>query len=252
MKMDLSKKEEEVAEVAKNEIIAAETAAVQELEPQRIGEIAGDIDEGDFAWPKLNLVQGVGKLSEEWAPGTLLFEKEVPLITPAASESGVSSVTDMLDITVLNARKQFCENLPFGSEETAMVVDTEAEAIELGGGAKPGKYVDNEPPAWIPFAQILVLFKAPNEAVAQSCGYEFDGDNYGVGLYRVQKTSWNFFKIVNTARMFRLRNGLHTGGWKMYAARERSGENMVWKPKLKHDGLHSPEMIEFAASIVGG
>lgn len=250
-KMDLSNNEEEQEDV-KHEVAevsnSTEIVPEEEYDSPALGQISGERDDKDYSWPKINLVQGVGALSEEYSPGTLLYEKQIPLLVPKKSDTGPDSVTDgSLEVTVLNALKRYQKYVPFGSDEPTEVVDTKRE-VEARGGVT--EWIDNVPPTWTPFAQILFLFKCPSPELEAACPYEFEDARYGMALFRVQKTSYSVFQTISTASDWRLKKGLHLGKWQLDASRVRAGENMIWKPALKGAGMHDAAFVQWLSEIM--
>ena len=216
-----------------------------------LGGVSGEVLDTDYNWPRLNIVQAVGPLSANWAPGTVLYEKSLilasPVVDPATGQVDNSKPSQPgIGITVLNMRKQYRENLPYGRDEMPEVVDSVEEVTERDGTLQ---WVDDEPPSWVSVAHLLVLVAATNPVVAANFPFEFGGVKYGLALYSVQKTSYGVFKTVNSATRGRLRGGLHLGGWTMHVKREKAGKNFVWKPHFNPAGQHPPELVNWIAGL---
>lgn len=248
-KMDLTTdaKENAIAEVnTTREVVVAEHEEVRSDE-LKLGQISGEVEERDFNFPKLNLVQSVGPLSGNFDAGTIVYRKEKALLRPVRKdgEETATRTDGHLVVTVLNAKKQYIEVVKFG--DPGAIVDTAEEVRALGGTTK---WVDNVPPTFTPLGTMLFLFESPEPLQG---GYEFNGTHYGLGLFAVKKSQYSAFKTVCTASQFHLSGGLHTGAWNFSAVRERSGKNMVWKPKLEINEekmQHSPEFIEWVSTLL--
>jgi hypothetical protein len=150
-----------------------------------VGGISGEIDKGDLTMPKLNIVQSVGPLSEDFKPGSILFRKELVLVPPADDPK---EWTKPLEVTVLSARKQFQEVKEYDSDEMGRTVDTMAEVEAVGGWID---WRNDQKPPWRPILTALVLIKAPtNEIADQFTLAGPDGGSYELGLWVMTGTSY--------------------------------------------------------------
>ena len=76
--------------------------------------LEGEFLPQDVVLPRINLVQSVGPLSELFAPGGVVYNKEITL------SDGASPVS----LTVMRIRKQYQEYVPYGGDESPRMFDT--------------------------------------------------------------------------------------------------------------------------------
>jgi hypothetical protein len=214
-----------------------------------LGEMAGELDMKDLIFPRLNLVQSVGPLSEEHAPGTLLLQKQFRLLLPKQTPDGQPKRTEgTLWLTVMNTRLQYREVTPYDSEGMGATANTKAEVEEQGGTTD---WEGGEPPTWDKEAICLVMIRATTDEARANLPLEHDGEKYALALVTFKRTSFNCYRDIFTHAQYRLKNGLHTGAWQLEATREKKGENFVWVPHLIPAGENSPEMIKFIEGALG-
>ena len=136
--------------------------------PPTMGVVVGDIDSSDINMPRLNIVQGVGSLSELFSPGQVVMNQEIVL----------SNGTTPIELTVLAARKQFVENLAYDAESRPRVFDTLDEVHAAGGSIN---WIGNMRPSFVPVLHVNVLIKAP-QGVEGSFPIHYNGEDYALGL----------------------------------------------------------------------
>lgn len=218
--------------------------------------VTGNIDNSDITVPSLKIVQAIGPLSENFDGGILVLNGEVPI----TDEPDPSNPTP-IELTVIQVRKQFEENLDWPSEERPRVFDTEAEVIANGGHTQ---WINNQKPPFSPIATMLVCIKAPDtedETILANFPYGFETRNkeskplegrYALALYKTKGASYTrAAKMVFTAAtMSDLKaKGLPFGSWAIGARREKINGNMVFVPVLKRTGTHPQEFVDFVKSM---
>jgi len=234
------KQNEKTTPAAAKEIAVVEQAVripQAQTAPPPSGSVEGEFLPGDFIIPKLHLAQSVWPLSETFQPGAFVYNKEIAL------SDGVKP----LSVTVLRIRKQYVENVPYGSDEIARVFDTLDEVKQAGGWID---WKDNQKPPFGPMLHALVLIKSPTGPDLMF-PYEFEGGYYGVGLWTLRSTAFTRVgKTLITASQFSLKNGLHQCGWTLTSKREKIGMNFVFVPVLRQEAPHSQAFVGFAAGLL--
>lgn len=230
---EIAGSDENLSEVNEETTLMASTRET----PLPLGAVAGDISTDDIVIPRMNLVQGVGTLSELFTPGSVVLNKEVVLTTGETP----------LELTILSARKQFAENLPFDSEEKPRVFNTLDEVKEAGGSIE---WVNDEQPSFAPILHLQLVFKAPDGADNYAYPLEFDGKPYGLAVWTLRGVAYTRAgRNILTAARFALRDGLFNGKWALTTKREKFGRNSVVVPVLRNIGRNTPEFVEFLRNI---
>lgn len=218
---------------------AKNTAANTEVSKiNAIGNIVGDVGQEDIVIPRLNIVQGVGQLSETHSIGQIVYDKSVVL----------SDGPTPVEVTVMRARKQFIENLPYGSDGPApQVFDTLEEVRAVGGTIE---WNGNQKPSFLPVLHVQVLIKVP-EGVEGAFPLLHDGQRYAIALWTIRGTAYSrAAKNILTAARFSLSSGLHHGKWVLTTKREKFGRNSVFVPQLALLGKHDEEFVKFVEGLV--
>lgn len=203
-------------------------------------QVQGEIDAGDIRWPRINLVQKSGDLSDNFAPGSFVFNKEIVLTdgkTPTR-------------IVALSIRKQYQEALPFDpTGPQPKVFNTSAEVRNAGGHTVYG-----EPGYYKEIAHIGVLVMAPDGLTEDQKDlfiYEFDGKKYALAMWTVGSSAYtSVAKTLFTAATSHLKSGLHKGMWDLTSFKKADARNSWFVPMIKAAGKTSPEFTEFLEGLL--
>lgn len=235
--------------VAEPEVVTPQNKSVTVASPDKVEHddagalgfphkpVEGEITGEDIVIPRFHQVQSVGPLSEKFAPGSLIYNKEVV----------VSDGNTPVNLTVLRIRKRYIENVEYGGDAIARVFDTLEEVKAAGGWID---WRDNDRPPFSPMLQTLILIRSPFED-HPLFPYQLGDHAYGLALWTLRSTAFTRAgKAIITASQFALRDGLHKGGWQLTSKREKIGMNFVYVPVLRHDAKHPNEFAHFALGLV--
>jgi hypothetical protein len=156
--------------VPQNQALAVTTASAPD----------GNISRDDIILPRVNLVQKSGKLCDDFAPGSFLFEKQVVLATPGNSFSAV----------VLGHSKYYQEKVEYGSDEFGRRANNEEEVRNLGGTTTWGV---NDKPYFQPVADLLLAVKAPPGVEGDALDlfpYQTGDEHYAIAIYTVASSAY--------------------------------------------------------------
>ena len=218
------------------------------------GGIRGEVDQNDFRMPQLKIVNGSGKLSQEYNQGTLLYADEQLWSPPDIKEPKNNPSMRIVPVIM---DKFWRQNLTQDEVEGGMmpqVVATKEQAEALGGTTL---WINNEKPRWSPSAKIVFLLEEPKDCNHPGFSIQMDGKNWAMAVFYASGTSYNeTFKTINSVSFMSLReNGetmLHKKIWTMQVVKKPAGKFFVFVPSLKLLREETgPELREFVASMNG-
>ena len=235
-----NKQKETTLEVTSEIVPAASAPLVPAKSFDECG-VEGEITTADLKFPRLNLVQKIGNLSNDFDAGCIVFDKAIVLSTKAQA----------LDLTVLRLKKQYQEVLPYGSEDHPRVFNTMAEVREAGGTTERG----TNGILFAEMATIQVAIKrpegCPEDQEALFCE-EFNGEQYALGLWTLAKTAYTSAgKTLITKAMNQLKSaGILSGQWSVTVELRNSDKYSWFVPIFKLVGTHTPETQSFFRSLL--
>ena len=225
-----------LSETASEETAVAEaTADIIEGSPETTtlvagGGITGDLDASDISFPRLQIVQGMGNLSENFKKGEIVLD----------GESLISDGPTPVEFTVCRIGKQYEENVDWDGGEIPRIV-SKAEAVEIGGSFDWGS--NGQKPDWMPIADALICVKGEDPEVFP---FDFEGSNYAFALWRIKGTAYKraAVPIFTAARMY-YREGLRTGSFLLNTEKATFGGKSVHVPKIRRGSRNTPEFSEW-------
>lgn len=203
---------------------------------------SGDnITRDDLILPRINLVQKSGKLCDDFAPGTFIFEKQVILAPPGQEFSMV----------VLNTVKYFQEKVEYGSSEFGRRANSEEEVAAMGGCTTWGA-VDK--PYFQSAADLLVVIQAPegiSEEQRSLFPFERGSAAYAAAVYTVASSAYtSLAKRIFTDKLYTLKAGLHTGEYRVKSELKKNAANSWFVPTAGiAKKIANPELVEFYSEL---
>lgn len=239
-KTSLTAEIEENAEVVTSKDIVASAEELAIPRPTGAG-ITGDIDSEDIKFPLVQIVSGMGKLSDidGLNKGDLVLDGEYKLEQPA-------------DITVVRLAKLYEENLPWGVDEIPRLVNTKAEVLDLGGtlGWTTGDDGERVAPTWKPMADALIAVSQDGDDPS-FFPFEHDGKNYAFARWKLRNTAYfsAATDLISAAATY-YRKGLATGSFKLTTEKRafKTG-NTTFVPIVKKGEANSPEFQEWLSDF---
>ncbi|MBP7830727.1 MAG: hypothetical protein KA248_12505 [Kiritimatiellae bacterium] len=237
--------QEQGAEVSDKQVPAVvareDTAAVAVAAPPVAGDVSGELHRSMIMVPRLNVVQAVGGLSEQFDAGTVVFNGEIVLAKPG----------EPMEIVVAHIHVCIEEDLEFGSEAMPRRWESREQALKEGMTLDWGP--GDERPSARYIAEGLAFVREPANDESGQFIYPCEGVNYALAMWKMAGAAFTSAgKILISARKFALREGLHTGKFTLTTVREKRGTNMVWVPKLRQAGKTGEAFRAFVEDVLKG
>ena len=205
-----------------------------------LGQVTGPIDQSDIYRPRLELSQSVGPLMDAgFAPGQIVLAKEHAIWAEGY---------DPLKITLLASRKQFIEDVPYGSGQEQRTFNSPVEVKAAGLWTE---WHDQTPPPVFPRLTCVALIEKPDFVEGtEAFGIELLGNLYAIAEIRWDGAAYSrAAKTVLTAASGILGKGLHRGVWNYSCERAKLKVNTVTVPVIKFGGFHSEEFIKAVSDL---
>lgn len=229
MKTALKKQVEE----EKTTTIAASGDDATGLVPKAGEDLVGDFDASDISFPRLQIAQGVGPLSDSHNKGDIVLDGEAVIGGPKM---------DPVEFTVLRIAKMYEENVPFGGDEVPRLVETKAQVLALGGDTEWG--FNGEQPSWKPIADALVCLKGGDDKSAFP--YEYKKSNYAFALWKIKGVAYRRAAVpIFTASTMYYRDGLRSGSFNLITEKAVFSGNTVFCPKVTRGSRHDKAFVEW-------
>lgn len=233
------------------------------------GALSGPIDNSDFKIPQLKVVNGSGPLSQKFNQGTVIFMDQALFQPPEPGKLG-----PILNFIPISLHKYFRENIkrpdPLPANYVAPMprnAETPEMVARLGGTVEfTSDTAGNRlKPSWGPAARIMLLIERPEGCehpgfaiaveIAEKIRYFAAAVMYvNGGQYRsmakpiIDATNFILCEGTGSARRILLDKRV----WKMQVAKEQSGVNMVFNPKVEMiQEMTAPALRDLAQTLRG-
>lgn len=186
-------------------------------------------DVADIRIPYLSLVQKSGNLSNEFAPGSFVFNKELV----------VADGKEPIELTVLRADKYFVEDIDYDPDIRPKRFNTREEFLAEGYSLDYNAEMKVKEAA-----ELVVLVPVEKEHAVFT---DKDDTGYVRAAWICQSSAFGTVgRTVATAMMAgHLKDGVHKGKWAL-TSELRSSKAMSWfVPIVRSMGRHDGEFLEF-------
>lgn len=226
-------------EATSQELATTTPAAIVKTYDSPTAAVQGEINQTDIRLPRVNLVQKMSETAEVFKFGDIIFEKTVK----------IGDLNTPVGITVLGIKKQYQQDLPYGSEEMPMVFDTSEQVRAAGGSVIPRS--ENY---FAEIAHIRLVIEAPeslSEEELEFFPYQFNDKSYAQAVITVGRSAYGTFaKPLITHAFNTLKDCLWAGKFELHADLKKSPKGSYVVPVPVYKGRHETEVANFFKSLI--
>jgi len=233
---------EPVEEAAEStELAVTETASTSlAIQGSVDGQIQGEFSRRDLTIPKINLVNKTGELSNQFPPGSFVYNREILL------GDGKKPAT----ITVTRIAKFYLQDVPYGSGEMPKNFTSIRDVRAAGGALAGDPDVEEGTDTYSEAMTCIVLVKSPAKA-HPLFPFEFAGDHYALAQWLLTKSAYKATgRKLFTDSQFVLREGIDTAAYELTSSLRTNSAASWYVPTVKLASRHTPEFIEFVRGLV--
>ena len=238
MKTSFSKKDKEVAEQSETQALATVEAKAPVITNRNSG-VDGEFKASDFLIPRINLVGKTGNLSNNFQPGSFVFNKEIVVGSKDAS----------METVITHIQKKFIQEIPYGTDVIPKIFATQAE-VEAAGGTLDITEND-ELDKYIPFLVLTLLVSEPKEKNPVFSLEGPDKKNYALAQYNLTKSAYRGTgRQLLTDSQTVLRGGLTKGRYQVSSKLNTNSMGSWFTPTFKLIGTNNDEFQAWASSLI--
>ena len=196
---------------------------VQDEAAVTVGAVQGEVKESDLILPRLNVVQGVGPLSENFDSGDIVLNRETLLVGKETP----------LNVVVLSIKKYYEEYIPYSSDGPRP--KTYASLQEVLDDGKWIEWRNNERPPANAVATAMLLIEKPADLESASFSNNLGGKDYAIALWSLRGSAYtSAAKKIFSANSLELKqSGILSGLWELSTTKQVRGGNPVAVPILR-------------------
>lgn len=224
---------------------------------QELGDYVPTADQ--IILPRINIVQGVGKLKDNFPVGAIVLNQQTVLFKLPVRDGANGEVkekgTKPLNITCVGFKPiRYVEMVQGGAR--GMVVYTEQEVQEAKGTLDYQTWAANKATMkrFSPYVEGLFLIEKPEELVSEAFPYVIDGKPHAIVLWAMKGTAYTA-AAKKTFFTERLVGCLKNGGYPsmqfaLSTVFQRWGENGAFVPHLIATTKSTDERITFCQNFL--
>jgi hypothetical protein len=211
--------------------------------------VVGQVDREDVRFPKIQIVQGVGPLSErdEFRKGDIILD----------GDTRIGGNGDMVELTVLQIGKQYEEVVAYDGDDIPRIVDTKEEVLKLGGTTEGhrdgGKWVG---PTWRAIADALVCIEAPAGIDEEQLDVAFpfeapkEKGKFTFARWVIKGVAYKSAAVeIFSAASLYYRDGLRKGTFRIDTSKRTFGPNTVMVPTVRKGKRNTPEFSSWLSEF---
>jgi hypothetical protein len=216
----------------------------------------------DIIIPRLNIVQNMGDLKDQYEAGSLIYDQNTVLFVPGKANKDGSvarAATPAVNMTVLGFRPtRFVEKTAGGAK--GQIVKTLAEVAAAGGTTDYKEWKLKEKSGmklFQPLADALVAIERPDSIPDDDTVflYEVEGKKYTLALWAMKGSVYTegAKKVFFTARRMGVlaKGGYPSFGFAVTTFEKQYGtSNKAWVPICKPTKASTPDFINWVKGVL--
>lgn len=232
---------EAAEEADSTELAVTETASTTlAIQTSVDGQVQGEFSRKDLTIPKMNLVNKTGELSNQFAPGSFVYNREVLL------GDGKKPAT----ITMTRIAKFYLQDVPYGSGEMPKNFTSIRDVRAAGGALAGDPDVEEGTDTYSEAMTCIVLVKSPIKEHALF-PFEFANEHYALAQWLLTKSAYKATgRTIFTHSQLALRDGIDTAAYELTSSLRTNSAASWYVPTVKLGAKHTPEFVEFVRSLV--
>ena len=238
MKTSFSKKDKEAVEASEDKALAVAESKSPAITNRNAG-VDGEFKASDFLIPRINLVGKTGNLSNNFQPGSFVFNKELV----------VGSKDSAMEAVITHIQKKYIQEIPYGTDVIPKIFASQAEVEAAGGTLDISESEDVD--RFIPFLVLTLLVAEPKEKNPVFSLEGPDKKNYALAQYNLTKSAYRGAgRQLLTDSQTVLRGGLTKGRYQVSSKLNTNTMGSWFTPTFKLAGTNNDEFQAWASSLI--